>query len=210
MDKIRLYDDNDAVSSVISIVLMVAVALILATVLSVFALGFGESVSSTAPTATFTAETGEVTLTDNQNDVRTLTVVNVTHTQGDEIDQSKIDIKVDGVPAYSVINLEQTTQEPPYREPFEKASGPDQVISPGDTTTVLAKTAYIDKYDAAFTGDDIRVAFQSDYIMYDENDADGDGAGIITTPGQELEEESTLRVIWDGGKSENTLYKYTI
>ncbi|WP_276275855.1 type IV pilin N-terminal domain-containing protein [Haloarcula regularis] len=63
---------DDAVSSVISVVLMVAIVVILGAVVSVFALGIGESVDSTVPSANFEFEYessgGEVTVTHSNGD----------------------------------------------------------------------------------------------------------------------------------------------
>ena len=57
---------EDAVSPVISAILMVAITVILAAVVSVFALGLVESVDSTGPTASFEFEvldTGDIAVT---------------------------------------------------------------------------------------------------------------------------------------------------
>ena len=58
---------NRAVSSVIGVILMVAITVILSAVIATFVLGLGESVSSSAPQATFDFEhdktVGEVTIT---------------------------------------------------------------------------------------------------------------------------------------------------
>ena len=69
---------DDAVSSVISVVLMVGVVVILGAVVSVFALGIGESVDSTAPSATF-----EFQVLDNGD-------VQVTHASGDTLDGGQL------------------------------------------------------------------------------------------------------------------------
>jgi len=52
----QLFDDDDAVSPVIGVILMVAITVILAAVIATFVLGLGEQVSSTTPTASFTTE----------------------------------------------------------------------------------------------------------------------------------------------------------
>jgi flagellin-like protein len=50
----NLIDDNDAVSPVIGVILMVAITVILAAVIGTFVLGLGDQVSNTSPTASFT------------------------------------------------------------------------------------------------------------------------------------------------------------
>ena len=52
----QLFDDDNAVSPVIGVILMVAITVILAAVIATFVLGLGEQVSSTTPTASFTTE----------------------------------------------------------------------------------------------------------------------------------------------------------
>ncbi len=70
----QLLSDDDAVSPVIGVILMVAITVILAAVIATFVLGLGEQVSSTAPQASFSFEY-------NGND----NVLTVTHDGGDTI-----------------------------------------------------------------------------------------------------------------------------
>ncbi|MFW6017675.1 MAG: type IV pilin [Halapricum sp.] len=69
----QLFTDDDAVSPVIGVILMVAITVILAAVIATFVLGLGESVSSTAPQANFQTDYDDPDLT-------------ISHTGGDEID----------------------------------------------------------------------------------------------------------------------------
>jgi len=74
-------DDERAVSPVIGVILMVAITVILAAVIATFVLGLGESVSDTAPQATFDFNPDDGT---------------IVMTGGDEIETENIDIKVGG------------------------------------------------------------------------------------------------------------------
>ena len=49
----QLINDDDAVSPVIGVILMVAITVILAAVIATFVLGLGDSLSNTAPQASF-------------------------------------------------------------------------------------------------------------------------------------------------------------
>jgi flagellin-like protein len=49
----QLFEEDDAVSPVIGVILMVAITVILAAVIATFVLGLGEQVSDTAPQASF-------------------------------------------------------------------------------------------------------------------------------------------------------------
>jgi flagellin-like protein len=53
MELRQLYKDDDAVSPVIGVILMVAITVILAAVIATFVLGLGDQVSNTAPQASF-------------------------------------------------------------------------------------------------------------------------------------------------------------
>jgi len=80
-------DDSRAVSPVIGVILMVAITVILAAVIGTFVLGLGDSVES-APQASFDFELSEDTGTNGN--------LNITHRGGDTIQNSTIDIRVDG------------------------------------------------------------------------------------------------------------------
>jgi len=52
----QLFTDDDAVSPVIGVILMVAITVILAAVIATFVLGLGDQVSNTSPQASFSFE----------------------------------------------------------------------------------------------------------------------------------------------------------
>jgi flagellin-like protein len=83
----KLLDDDDAVSPVIGVILMVAITVILAAVIATFVLGLGEQVSETAPQASFTFDydpsaggSGEGNLT-------------ITHAGGESIEASQLNVR---------------------------------------------------------------------------------------------------------------------
>ena len=55
----QLFNDDDAVSPVIGVILMVAITVILAAVIATFVLGLGDSLSNTAPQASFSFDYDE-------------------------------------------------------------------------------------------------------------------------------------------------------
>ncbi|WP_340100241.1 type IV pilin N-terminal domain-containing protein [Salinibaculum salinum] len=59
MELKQLFNDDDAVSPVIGVILMVAITVILAAVIATFVLGLGEQVSDTAPQASFNFDYNE-------------------------------------------------------------------------------------------------------------------------------------------------------
>jgi flagellin-like protein len=87
----QLFTDDDAVSPVIGVILMVAITVILAAVIATFVLGLGESVSETAPQANFATDynAGANTIPDDSswgNDQSPGDgALTITHTGGDRI-----------------------------------------------------------------------------------------------------------------------------
>ena len=87
--------DDRAVSPIISTILMVSIVVILAAVVSVFALDLSESVSETAPQAQFEFDyDANVSATDSSDPgVYYTQVVTLTHVAGDSIDSDNLVIR---------------------------------------------------------------------------------------------------------------------
>ena len=88
----QLLTDNDAVSPVIGVILMVAITVILAAVIGTFVLGLGDQVSNTNPQASFTfnydSSAGSATCGATQ--LGSDGDLTVTHDGGDEITGSQL------------------------------------------------------------------------------------------------------------------------
>jgi flagellin-like protein len=82
----QLRNDDDAVSPVIGVILMVAITVILAAVIATFVLGLGEQVSDTAPQASFSFETsgGDVTITHAGGATLDIGNIDVTDSEGSD------------------------------------------------------------------------------------------------------------------------------
>ena len=80
--------EEDAVSPVIGVILMVAITVILAAVIATFVLGLGEQISATGPTASFDFEYDE----DAGGGTGDLTV---THTSGNTIEAQNLYLRGD-------------------------------------------------------------------------------------------------------------------
>ncbi|MFC7077879.1 type IV pilin N-terminal domain-containing protein [Haloarcula halophila] len=88
----NLFDDEQGVSPVIGVILMVAITVILAAVIATFVLGLGDQVSNTAPQASFsfdydTSATGSGDFTGSGDGILT-----ITHDGGDTIQGSNLNI----------------------------------------------------------------------------------------------------------------------
>jgi len=90
----ELLNDDDAVSPVIGVILMVAITVILAAVIATFVLGLGEQVSDTAPQASFSFDFSN---DDNPNNADLSAsgadgVLTITHTGGSSIQASTLTV----------------------------------------------------------------------------------------------------------------------
>jgi len=94
----NLIADDDAVSPVIGVILMVAITVILAAVIGTFVLGLGDQISDTNPQASFTFDFEETTAATQDCALATGTSgteghLTVTHDGGDEITATQVTIK---------------------------------------------------------------------------------------------------------------------
>ncbi|MFC7234677.1 type IV pilin N-terminal domain-containing protein [Halosegnis marinus] len=91
-----LFEDEQAVSPVIGVILMVAVTVILAAVIGTFVLGLGSQVQQSAPTANFEfsyTPAGGDGFTDTGDDNDQFTVE---HTSGQSMERSRVVVQVEG------------------------------------------------------------------------------------------------------------------
>jgi len=83
MDLKKLFNDDDAVSPVIGVILMVAITVILAAVIASFVLGLGDQTQNATPQASFSF------------DYDGSTSVTITHDGGDAIEDNRLSIRGD-------------------------------------------------------------------------------------------------------------------
>jgi flagellin-like protein len=87
----QLLADDDAVSPVIGVILMVAITVILAAVIGTFVLGLGEQVQSTSPQASFSFDYTQDFAQGSSNDN-----LEITHDSGDKVDGSNLELAQTG------------------------------------------------------------------------------------------------------------------
>jgi len=85
----RFLSDEDAVSPVIGVILMVAITVILAAVIGTFVLGLGDQVQSSAPNANFQFEYSGIA------DTSTGTI-DITHNGGQDVESSQLTVNIAG------------------------------------------------------------------------------------------------------------------
>ncbi|MFC7175839.1 type IV pilin N-terminal domain-containing protein [Halosegnis marinus] len=96
MDLKQLFSEEDAVSPVIGVILMVAITVILAAVIGTFVLGLGDQVQSSAPNANFQFQYEDT----NLNGTATIETT-VTHNGGQDVDSSAVEVQIGGETAYA-------------------------------------------------------------------------------------------------------------
>jgi flagellin-like protein len=79
----QLLNDDDAVSPVIGVILMVAITVILAAVIGTFVLGLGDQVQSTAPNAQIGTDFSDASADDNQE-------LEILHEGGDKLQAENV------------------------------------------------------------------------------------------------------------------------
>ncbi|AUX10677.1 flagellin [Halalkaliarchaeum desulfuricum] len=135
------FEDREAVSPVIGVILMVAITVILAAVIGTFVLGLGDQVGETAPNANWAAEV------DDEDPE-----VTFTHNGGDSVEANELFVNIDNDGAESVVENNDLT-DPPEEDDVLSAGSTIEVTSAseevqliwqsGDTSSVL-KTVEID------------------------------------------------------------------
>ena len=147
----QLLNDDDAVSPVIGVILMVAITVILAAVIGTFVLGLGDQVQTTAPNANFQfdyddAQSGNLT---------------ITHSGGD------------GVAANELI-LTGDVNAPNQNNMTWEGTGNGDTVKAGDSVLVEGSGSTKFQWDdgQSDNGDEVRVVWQ---------DADSDQSSTLRT-----------------------------
>jgi len=149
----QLLEDDDAVSPVIGVILMVAITVILAAVIGTFVLGLGDQVSDSAPQATFNF------------DFANSSEVSITHDGGDSIKDSSLSVLVAGTTVYEgdgstggSANIQSATPCDSQTADFDASDNSDDQwgsdVTAGSTLTLGAT-------DGDCNGEDIRVVWSS-------------------------------------------------
>jgi len=126
MELKRFFNDDDAVSPVIGVILMVAITVILAAVIATFVLGLGDQVSNTAPQASFSTEY------EDANDW-----VEFTHDGGDSIKASNLYLRGDIASGSDGDTPDITSDNTQWNG---EASGSNSKIVAGNSVTVGVDT----------------------------------------------------------------------
>jgi flagellin-like protein len=140
MELKRLLHDDDAVSPVIGVILMVAITVILAAVIASFVLGLGGNTQAT-PTASFTFD-----FTQDEPD----SYLTITHDGGDTIKASQLYLRgsnfgsedASGYSSVSASNTWETSDETWLQSETSAEKGDESAVAAGDSLIMSAETNY--------------------------------------------------------------------
>lgn len=156
----NLIADDDAVSPVIGVILMVAITVILAAVIGTFVLGLGDQVQSTAPNAQLSTSQETVTITDADSNDEDLKTVDITHQGGDTLDEERIDVTVNGLTAWDVTSAQYTAIWDGTGD--IKAGDDSRVVVYNDSASDTDGYRHTDSLGKLGSGDTLRVTWTSD------------------------------------------------
>jgi flagellin-like protein len=130
----QLFQDEDAVSPVIGVILMVAITVILAAVIGTFVLGLGDQVQSSAPNANFQFEYNTPVSGASDGIV-------ITHNGGQDVDASNVIVRAGGTEITGV--------------DWQQGGSATSTISTGSSFTVNTNS------NSVSGGDDVLVIWES-------------------------------------------------
>ena len=144
MDIKTLFTDDDAVSPVIGVILMVAITVILAAVIASFVLGLGNEATNTNPQASFSFDYEQTDDTNSQG------MVTIKHDGGDTIAHEELYVRGDGFvdpgsgnyDGLSSSDADVRTGSSSFNWPEEAGSGDDSAVVSGDRVYVGADSDY--------------------------------------------------------------------
>lgn len=201
----NVYTDEDAVSPVIGVILMVAITVILAAVIAGFVVGIGTSESP--PQAKFEfSQSSETfrhdTATSQPAAYADIVVLEISHKSGDKIKERKLQAKVDGTTGTAFgIEREGSGSPDTLEIPFQ-----DGTFSAGDRE----KIAFIDSPSGYETGDKVCYLNGDVWRIFDPSGgACGTGTNVDPTyVGAGVE----FRLIWvpDSGDETHTVATYEV
>jgi flagellin-like protein len=129
----QLFHDEDAVSPVIGVILMVAITVILAAVIGTFVLGLGDQVQSSAPNANFQFEYDEGS-TDGFGDGSDTEAITISHNGGQDVDRSNIQVGIGGTTVYESGGISSSLTASNWNIP--SATNFDSTVSTGDAVEI--------------------------------------------------------------------------
>ena len=185
MDLKQFFDDEQAVSPVIGVILMVAITVILAAVIGTFVLGLGDQVQNTTPQASFGFDPGTETVNTNTESAD-ITFITVTHESGDSISESDISVTVDGADAFELTNKSSNSDPTKLADSWDESN---EKVSAGNSFRVMAyetgdvavgDEVTVNTSEGTFaSGEDVAELAPGDVIRVVYNSPDSDSSSTL-------------------------------
>lgn len=183
-------DRTRGISSVISIVLLVAVTVVLTAVIGTFALGMTDDMGENAPSASF-----EIVREDVDFAGATYNIVFLRHEYGDQVEADNLHVTVNGKQAWDVTGMDdgkgKTVRPTARADTLISGSKLRVVYWPNDYTGFPIHDGDLIKTHSGGCGDVLKANGTSDCAL--NNDIVG------------REEPVTIRIIYEFPKSEETI-----
>jgi len=186
---------------------MVAVAVILAAVVATFALGIGEETTSDVPQASFDIEQGTMMINATGDRYTELYVMSITHTGGDEINQDRLSVRVNGEQAWGVTPADDcNTSDPNCDKETALWDGSGTVSSGSSVTVVHGDHPKIDDGSKGYTiGGDPDWNSPDGYEDVSKNNLVPDGTDETDASNHiQLAAGDTVRVVWESERNGET------
>jgi len=174
----QLFADEDAVSPVIGVILMVAITVILAAVIGTFVLGLGEQVQDTSPSASFNFEYEQTSVSHTD----------VAWAVSDDAGDSN-DVTVDGSNANGILTI--------THESGERVEGSQLRLAGSSGYTVESDVD--DTFDFQLTDGPNYDGGNQDYPF-----ASGSKVGAGASFDAAVSNGDTIRVVWDPSDSDSS------
>jgi len=187
---------DSAASSVIGVVLLVAIAVILAAVVGTFALGIGDHAQKSQPVVALSAEqqarfleegSGNQDGSDNATDETNVTVVVLNYESGDNLYTGQINITVNGYPAFELRETSAMYEIAPFWDS-------QSAINSGSTSVVYGYDSQPGAFGVFTTNVGVQIG------IADSND----GYEGQSTDVKQLSSGDTVRVIWSSESSDDS------
>jgi len=187
----KLVLDEDAVSPVIGVILMVAITVILAAVIGAFVLDIGGN-QEAAPQANWDFAKESVTYedgdqADGSGDFAELTTVVIEHGGGDSVNEEQIEIQVGGTSAYGISQTDGTSAD----EVETLWTGSDSLSASDSVRVAFA-------YDGSLSS--------GDAVGYSASDDEIDNLGgtDVSSDDVRLQSGDTVQIVWTSSSGGDT------
>ena len=170
MDIKQLFDDDDAVSPVIGVILMVAITVILAAVIASFVLGLGNQAQQGAPTSTIGFDYEQVD--EGGSGEQTWGLLTVSHDGGDSVSDQELYVRGSG---FNESAFDRTSYGSGSNPEFEKYVRSETGSQLHMTETGLWNGTKSGDDSAVVSGDRANVYVSSDYevsVVYQAQEGD--------------------------------------